>query len=82
MRGHPERLGAQRPEVRLGLGAGLGLATRHHHAGARRGEALGESATDAAGSPGHHGHAIGQVEERAELVAIQRVSSRIRIRVP
>jgi hypothetical protein len=71
VRGHAERLAAHRPEMLLGLPAGLGLAARDDDLRTGGDVALGERAPDAARAAGHDHHAAAQVEERTELFSVQ-----------
>ena len=61
---------AHRGEVRLGLGAGVGLAAGDDHLGAGADQALGQRAADAARSTGDDRHPAGQVEELREFLAV------------
>jgi hypothetical protein len=70
VRGHPERLPAQRLEVLLGLLAGLFLAARDDDSGSGGHEALGEGTPDAARAARHDHHATGEVEELPEPLAV------------
>ncbi len=71
MGGHPERLAPHRLQVLLGLLARLGLAARDDNARAGSHVALGECAPDAAGPARHDHYPAGEVEESAELLAVQ-----------
>jgi hypothetical protein len=72
VRGHAERLAAERLEVLLRLGARVGLAARHHHLRAGGDEALGNRAPDAARAAGDERHAPGEIEELPQTLGIHR----------
>jgi hypothetical protein len=69
---HAEGVAAESLQGGLGLGAGIGLAARDHHVGARQRQSLGDGSADPPRAARDDGDPPGEVEEVVETVAFHR----------
>ena len=75
VRRNPDRLTAKFPQVPRRLLAGVGLTTGHHHPGAGKDVALGQSQSDSPGTTGNNHRPVCHVEKSVELRTVHLASA-------